>query len=329
MFESDTLIMECAMQPAYSGLVGRLIRGRRVETRVEASREPADEPVRTATQALLRHFAAGGEGEWDLIELRPLSHSPLVCLAACEFSILMDFGCELSPASTGETVVRVLSAGRRSRVAQLLELVAWPRAVHSRLTGVFHGVRRRLHRGASGVAGSTREVDMVLALPIPAGRELRIPEEVRFQAVEPALVLRHPRRYASYGVDVEQRLERGDLCVAGTVGRQVVYWMWLSLDQSFIAGRAPRLRGFQRSGYVYDSHTDPFWRGRGIYGAALHWVARTMASMLDHLSLSVQSSNLPSIRAAEKAGFRRIDVEGLHGSHERQPFAKQAGDVVG
>ena len=325
--EDDLLLMECSVMPAYSGVVGRLLRGRRVLMRVAACPAPAEGTVRAATLALLRHFAVGGEGLWDFIELRPESHVPLVCLAACEFAILMDFGCDLGPDTTGETVACVLSTGHRSRLAQFVEHVAWPRRLGTRLLGGYHAVRRQLHRSAFRRGETMAEIHMVLALPVPAARELRPPDPVRFDSVDATAALLHPRRYASYGVDVEQRIARGDLCFAGTAGRQVVYSMWLSLDPSFIAVRAPRLHRYRRSGYVYDSHTHPLWRGQGIYGAALHWVARTFGDSVDHLTLSVQPNNLSSIRAAVKAGFVRV-ADGPRDSLEGRGAAAPSADAA-
>ena len=311
--DADTTLIESTVTRPGDGIMGRVVRCLQIHIHSARAGRRSEFTIRDAVFALLRHFTEEREGVWDVLEIKSMEASGVICLAAAEFAIAMDFGCDLSPGPDGDTEVRILAGGRRGDLARVIHSI--PRAQHlaGSLVTSFYRLRTRAWLAISRTPTAGREIDMVLPLPIPRGRELQPPPPVRFEQVDAAAVLRHPRRYASYGTDVETRVARHDLCFAGRVGGRLVFRMWLCVDPGFISARSPRLGGFRRSGYVYDSHTVPDWRGRRIRGAALHWVARELAASLDYLVLSVRPTNLASIRAAAKAGFRPVQ------DHEVQP----------
>jgi predicted GNAT family acetyltransferase len=174
----------------------------------------------------------------------------------------------------------------------------------TRARSLAHDLRRRASV-LRQAPNPSAQVHMMLEIAA-ASAAVEPPSEVVFREVRGDVVREHPRRYASYGIDADVRLARGDRCYAGSVAGRVVFRMWVSTNNEFIRRRSEKLGRLERAAYVYDSFTEPDWRGRSIRGASLTWLAGVMASDVDRLVLSVDADNLPSIRAARKAGFREI-----------------------
>ena len=313
----DKAVLECRVVRARRGMRRRFLRQLHVTIAVPAGRRVDEATLRGATLVLLRHFAGEGEGVWDTLTIRPAEHSNVIRLAACEFALAMDFGCDVPPASTGIEEVRLRTAGRRGALAHILNGLRVDMRLRTWFWTAYYATRQRVKAGVAAPPDAAAEIDMVLRLPVPESAVLPPPAGVRFEEVSPADVRNHPRRFASYGTDIEDRLLRGDRCFAGRFGSRVVLRTWICTDAGFIARRSPGLGRFSRAGYVYDTHTDPEWRGRSIRGASLHWVARHLSESLDFLVLSVRLTNFASIRAAAKAGFEVVapaDVPGVaHG----------------
>ena len=298
------VVFETEIRRADRGWLGRSIAA---TLRFPSTKAPADHAVRAATILLLRHLAAGKEGSWDVLTIQAPAFADEIRLAACSFAASMDLGCDMPPAGDGGGEVRIRSAGRRGAIAHLVGAIPRGARVGTWLRGIHYRLRTRSQLAWRRIGAGSPEIDMVLPLPVPAARLIAAPAGLSFEEVRHEAVLRHPRRFASYGTDVDHRVARGDRCFAGAIGGRVVFRMWLCTDADFIARRSPRLAAYGRAGYVYDSHTDPDWRGRSIRGASLHWVSKHMSDSLDYLVLSVLPTNLASIRAARKAGFMAID----------------------
>ena len=298
------LVVECDISRVDRGWLGRSIDA---TLKFGSTTTPADHGVRAATRAILVHLVAGQEGSWDMLTIRAAKFVDEVRLDACSFAVTMDLGCDVPPAGAGGGEVRIRAPGRRGAIAHFLGAAPRGAGLSIWLRTMYHRLRTRSQLAWKRIGPGSPEIDMVLPLPVPVARLMGAPAELTFEEVRHEAVLGHPRRFASYGTDVDHRVARGDRCFAGTTGGRIVFRMWLCTDAVFIAHRSPRLAAYGRAGYVYDSYTDPAWRGRSIRGAALHWVANRMSDSLDYLVLSVLPTNLASVRAARKAGFRAVD----------------------
>lgn len=63
----------------------------------------------------------------------------------------------------------------------------------------------------------------------------------------------------------------------------------------------------ERIVFVYDCFTEPVWRGRGLYGGAMRWLAESpYYGGTTRFVLTVNEGNRAARRAAEKCGFTSI-----------------------
>ena len=285
--------------------VARLVRI--LDLRVDIPDAPAAATAELARGigAVIRHVGIGTEGVWDVLIVRSPTHGDMVGTAAWHFARTMDYGCDILPRSDDGVTVRLRVPGRRAALAHFL--LSAPDA--SGLGTLARTIAYRLRRRAALAPTAGRplpEVHMILELP-PTAPTIEAQAQVQFHEVAMDAVLAHPRRYASYGIDAEVRLRRGDRCFASEVDGRVIFRMWVSTNARFITQRSERLGALPRAAYVYDSYTDPVWRGRSIRGASLRWLAGVLENEVERIVLSVDGDNLASIRAARKAGFRSVD----------------------
>jgi hypothetical protein len=286
--------------------VARLVRIVDLRLVLDPSPDSPMASLERAISACVRHVGIGAEGLWDVLIVRSPTHGDIVGAAAWQFATMMDYGCDMLPRSSDEIQLRIRVPGRRAALAHFLMSAPHANGLATWARSLAHRVRRR-----ASVARTARErlpeVHMILELP-PAVSSLAPPPGVGFEEISRAAVLAHPRRYASYGIDADVRLDRGDRCFASHLDGRVIFRMWVSTNARFIRQRSERLGALPRAAYVYDSFTEPAWRGRSIRGASLRWLAAILAEEADRIVLSVDADNLASIRAAKKAGFRSIDA---------------------
>lgn len=109
--------------------------------------------------------------------------------------------------------------------------------------------------------------------------------------------------YLALGEDTEEKLahrrERGDLLVLGEMDGKLCFFEWVHLC-------AVGERG-DGCAHLYKGYTVPEFRGRGISPAAQQFASRQLAAKgYKSVTTDVAESNIASIRAIEKAGFRLL-----------------------
>ncbi len=126
---------------------------------------------------------------------------------------------------------------------------------------------------------------------------------VLFREATTAEIERMPVCFASQSALLDSAQARGDRCVVGEGNGQLVCFMWVATDETFLsASIAGRVRF--PAAYVHDAFTHRAHRGRGIFPAALDWlVARGQAMRVDRVYVTVAASNRASLRAVGRAGF--------------------------
>lgn len=103
--------------------------------------------------------------------------------------------------------------------------------------------------------------------------------------------------------DVESRLGRGDECFGWRYGNDIVGFGWATRAERRIGGSLfPAAHGRV---YLYNFHSIPPHRGRGLYPALLLQM-RAVLGREGHsvFVIDVDPGNVPSVRGIEKAGFQ-------------------------
>jgi GNAT superfamily N-acetyltransferase len=107
--------------------------------------------------------------------------------------------------------------------------------------------------------------------------------------------------------EAESRIRDGQACAVARHGRDIVSYCWLTCAPAW-AGEIDR---FVVPGpgdvYLYEAFTRPEWRGRALFPALLgRLVSFARARGRQRALIFVLSSNRPSRRAIERAGFARF-----------------------
>ncbi|HEV8235713.1 MAG TPA: GNAT family N-acetyltransferase [Gemmatimonadaceae bacterium] len=196
----------------------------------------------------------------------------------------------------------IFRAGRRSAIASALSCGLWESPSRLTISGLV--LRPRPH-------GSSGEVLHVLARDVsasPASVEPSI-SSLEYQEATAEEVQRHPLRFG-LGLchnDVDPALRRH---FVGCVDGQVAFRMALDfsapvIERVVVPSLGPSLP--PPVALVSQCATEPRFRGRSIYPAALQWVAQWAGERgVRTLVLLIDPNNAASLRGAAKAGFERI-----------------------
>lgn len=222
--------------------------------------------------------------------------------AAWRLAAEMEWRCEVGWAGPRQLAVSIYGPGLRSGLAHALShgsLLSVPSIAIGRMRD-----RRPRSRQATAAGGLySRDLRATVAPPAEV-------EGLAFREASLADVSRRPLLYADSVQGAEEPLTRGEVCVVGEIDDRIVFRMWVGdVRAEWSCEIAPSLRGLP-SWYVHDCRTEPDARRRGIYLAALHWLAeRAKGRGVGAIHLHVAADNVPAIGAVERAGFRRAAAE--------------------
>lgn len=109
------------------------------------------------------------------------------------------------------------------------------------------------------------------------------------------------------GGKAEKRFKAGHLCFVAEKNGDIVNYVWVSFDATFVDEIGRKIRVGPQSAYRYDGYTVPEYRGLGILPVALTRVADYLfQNGIEEIYDVVASDNLPSLRSHEKIGSRKM-----------------------
>lgn len=104
-----------------------------------------------------------------------------------------------------------------------------------------------------------------------------------------------------------KRFEAGHLCFVAEKNGDIVNYVWVSFDATFVDELGREIRIGPQSAYRYDGYTVPEYRGFGILPVVLMRVADYLfKNGIEEIYDVVVSDNLSSLRALEKIGSRKM-----------------------
>jgi hypothetical protein len=132
---------------------------------------------------------------------------------------------------------------------------------------------------------------------------------------------------AAHLAAAQQRLERGDFCIAAWLEDEIASAAWVSFGESRLAEIGRRLSLTAGEVYTYDSYTTERLRGRGVAAARAVWSAAHLRDAGYRRSIgSVSPRNRPALGPPEKAGYRMIGIAGfVRLGPLRRDFVQRAG----
>jgi len=105
----------------------------------------------------------------------------------------------------------------------------------------------------------------------------------------------------------EERFKAGRLCFVAEENGDIVNYVWVGLDATFVDELGREIRIDPASAYRYDGYTVPEYRGLGILPVVLTRVADYLfKNGIEEIYDIVVSDNRPSLRAHEKIGSRKM-----------------------
>ena len=108
--------------------------------------------------------------------------------------------------------------------------------------------------------------------------------------------------------DLEERFARGDECFVARHEGRIVAANWASRTLSYFLGLGCRYAVRPSEAYLYDSFTDPAFRGLAIAPAlGAHVLVRLRAANVRRVTMAVTPQNTANRRARAKTGFREYE----------------------
>ncbi len=107
--------------------------------------------------------------------------------------------------------------------------------------------------------------------------------------------------------EIHRRFESGRQCYAAWVGKALVSYGWVSLDEELVGELSLRLRLLLGEAYIWDCATLPAFRRQGLYSALLAYTLKELrAQPLCRVWIGANLDNLASQRGIARAGFHRV-----------------------
>src|SRR5574341_1573506 len=104
--------------------------------------------------------------------------------------------------------------------------------------------------------------------------------------------------------ETETPRDSSAMLLKGVASGKEVFHLHITCKKEKITGLIPSCRVSDKPVFIYDCYTDPNYRGRGIYPAALTWVLQRLQRMgFDRAFLRTHPQNASSIKGAVKGGF--------------------------
>jgi ribosomal protein S18 acetylase RimI-like enzyme len=246
---------------------------------------------------------AMGERAWrsHLVTVVARCSDAVVTGAAWRLAAEIEAGCDVGWSDDSLIAVSIYGRGMRSRLARSMSHLPGREPIGEAVARLAATVRRRPRdRGAGGLY--VRSIDgSDGALARRAG--------LVFREVSLSDVASRPLSYADSIQAAEEPLARGERCIVGEVDGQNAFRMWVGRPEARWLDSVPGVT-VGTAWYVHDCRTAPEFRRRGIYVAALRWLAASAReSGVDAICLHVEGTNLAAIGAAERAGFRLVGAQ--------------------
>jgi GNAT superfamily N-acetyltransferase len=253
-------------------------------------------------RALLRRSTTDRSLPWHVAIIVAEATDTAVIGAGWRLAAELELECEIGWIGTSQLAVSIHGPGLASQLARAVSRVP----DSGRLTRAMGRFAERLPRRRREPArGGLYSLDVQ-----SVSGEFRTVNGVSFREVDLSHVALRPLLYADSVQAAEEPLARGDRCFVGDEGGRVVYRMWVGAPEARWLHGVPTAIRSAPSWYVHDCHTARDARRRGIYVAALHWLAdRARVAGVRFLHLHVAAGNLPAIRAVERAGFVFMDQQ--------------------
>ncbi len=104
---------------------------------------------------------------------------------------------------------------------------------------------------------------------------------------------------------IRTRLERGDCCYLAYIEGRAVHRSWVTSTSCWVKDAKAIFKPQKGEVYVYDSYTLPRYRSRGAFSSTLLRILADYSGQ-SLVWIAVRNDNLPSRKAIEKAGFKKV-----------------------
>lgn len=170
--------------------------------------------------------------------------------------------------------------------------------IYTEENGVLGLMRRVVERLIRPIRESSVIDVYCLEAPCRSARPRILVDVVQLKTYSPFLELHANRGRLAH------RWQSGQICYAGVVDGKCIHSSWLSFGGGYIGEVHRQISLPSKDGYVFDSFTDPAYRGLGVFPFILSAVsARLERCPGERTWIAVERSNLASTKAIMKVGF--------------------------
>ena len=106
--------------------------------------------------------------------------------------------------------------------------------------------------------------------------------------------------------EIKKRFKRGNRCFVACIGTRIVHYTWVSFYKEYLPSINKWIELAEDEAYVYNVRTLSDFRGQGIFPFVLASICGQLRKDgYKRILASIQSDNIPSQKAFEKAGFKK------------------------
>jgi len=115
------------------------------------------------------------------------------------------------------------------------------------------------------------------------------------------------KRFKKFDTIAEERFKIGHICIVSDMHGDIVHLKWIAFNEAYAGELERKLRIDPDSAYIYDTYTVPEYRGLGIAPKVMEKAFSYLYERgIRKVYVCIRHNNFPSLRAAQKEGFRKI-----------------------
>lgn len=114
-------------------------------------------------------------------------------------------------------------------------------------------------------------------------------------------------KFKNSNINMKETFGTADICVIAEINGILTHWGWVTFNEAYLMEIEKRVRVDSKSAYLYGVYTIPDYRRLGIYSKVMEKLCNYLQKRgFEKVYLCIVYDNIPSLRAAYKAGYQKI-----------------------
>jgi len=150
-----------------------------------------------------------------------------------------------------------------------------------------------------------REKIFVFERALPARSRMEARVEVDVRIAQSTDISKLAWKFGVRGM--KEGISKRHLCFVAYMDGEIVHYKWVALNEAYVSELGRKMHFDSNSAYIYSSYTVPEYRGFGLDPKVTTEAFDYLHGKgIEKVYILVRHSNLPSLRALRKVGYRRM-----------------------